>query len=128
MAKVTETEMASVPGFGTERAASFRKGFDSRRPLIFDILAAGVTIAEPVVVEVTGTVMDDEAVCFTGVRDKEAEAEIVAQGGKIASGVSKNTTLLVCKDVNSTSAKAVKARTLGIEITDQAGMRARLGM
>lgn len=55
-------------------------------------------------------------VCFTGVRDKALEAEIAAQGGEIASGVSKHTTHLIVADVNSSSSKAVKAKTLGIPI------------
>jgi len=55
-------------------------------------------------------------VCFTGVRDKALEAEIAAQGGEIVSGVSKNTTHLIVADVNSSSSKAVKAKTLGIPI------------
>jgi len=128
MGKATPEEMAAVPGFGPERAASFREGFDKRKGLMVDILAAGVQITEPVVVAVTGSGMAGEAVCFTGVRDQEAEAAIIAQGGTIASGVSKNTTLLVAKDPSSTSGKAKKARELGLAILDQAGMRARLGL
>jgi NAD-dependent DNA ligase len=44
------------------------------------------------------------------------EALIVSQGGTIASGVSKKTTHLVVKDVNGTSSKITKARSLGIPI------------
>ena len=55
-------------------------------------------------------------VCFTGVRDKELEAEIAAQGGEVVSSVSKNTTHLIVADHNSSSSKAVKARALGIPI------------
>lgn len=118
MGNATETEMAAVEGFGPVRAAAFRKGFDDRRALILDILAAGVTLAAPIEVLQTGTAMVGQAVCFTGVRDKAAEEEIVAQGGSIASGVSKNTTLLVVKDVTSSSSKMQKALSLGIEIID----------
>jgi DNA ligase (NAD+) len=128
MAKATEAQMAAVPGFGSERARSFRTGFDKRRQLIYDILAAGVSIVEPEEPEVTGDAMKDQAICFSGVRDKEAAAAIAAQGGRVASGVSKNTTLLVLKDANSTSSKAQKARTLGIEIIDLPTMRSRLGL
>lgn len=55
-------------------------------------------------------------VCFTGIRDKELEAEIAAQGGEVVSGVSKNTTHLIVADVNSSSSKATKAKSLGIPI------------
>lgn len=55
-------------------------------------------------------------VCFTGVRDKELEGEIVAQGGEIVNSVSKNTTHLIVADKSSQSGKAKKAHTLGIPI------------
>lgn len=64
----------------------------------------------------TGGRFDGEAVVFTGFRDKDAMAVIEAQGGKVSSGVSKNTTLVVTKDPNSTSSKIQKARDLGIKI------------
>ena len=55
-------------------------------------------------------------ICFTGIRDKELEAEIAANGGEVVSGVSKNTTHLIVADVNSSSSKTVKAKSLGIPI------------
>lgn len=55
-------------------------------------------------------------VCFTGVRDKELEAEIIAQGGEIVSGVSKKTTHLIVADMSSTSSKMTKAQALNIPV------------
>lgn len=55
-------------------------------------------------------------VCFTGVRDKELEALIVSQGGEIVSGVTKKTTHLIVADMDSTSSKAMKAKSLNIPI------------
>jgi len=128
LAKVTTAQMEAVPGFGAERARSFRAGFDACRSLMLQIMASGVDVIAPVRAVATGDAMAGQAVCFTGVRDKEASAAIVDQGGKIASGVSKNTTLLVAKNPASTSGKAKKARALGIEIISQAEMRSRLGL
>ena len=127
MALADVAQMAEVPGFGEGRAQSFREGFDARKDLMAGILAAGVTITAPVVVEQTSSVMAGQAVCFTGVRDKDAEEAIVAAGGTIASGVSKNTTLLVAKDPSSPSGKAKKARDLGIEVIGQEDLWVRLG-
>lgn len=56
------------------------------------------------------------AVCFSGVRDKELERELTDKGHRVASGVSRNTDLLVVKDVNGSSSKIVKARDLGIPV------------
>lgn len=64
----------------------------------------------------TGNKYAGMKICFTGVRDKELEAEIAAQGGEVVNGVSKNTTHLIVADINSSSSKAVKAKSLGIPI------------
>lgn len=56
------------------------------------------------------------SICFSGVRDAALERQIVEGGGKIASGVSKNTTHLIVKDVNGVSSKISKATQLGIPI------------
>ena len=66
------------------------------------------------------------AVCFSGVRDENLEQQIIQEGGKIVSGVSKNTTLLVVKDKHATSSKILKARLLNIEVIDIEGFRYRL--
>ena len=55
-------------------------------------------------------------VVFSGGRHPEVEKSIVAGGGEIGSAVSKNTSFLVLKDVDSVSGKAKKARGLGIPI------------
>lgn len=61
-----------------------------------------------------GSSLSNLSVCFTGVRDAELQKHIEDNGGKIMSGVSKNTTHLILDDINSTSSKASKARELGI--------------
>lgn len=64
----------------------------------------------------TGTKYQGMKVCFTGVRDKNLEAAIVDGGGEIVSGVSKKTTHLIVADMDTTSSKATKAKSLGIPI------------
>ena len=56
------------------------------------------------------------SICFSGVRDKELEKEIINAGHTVASGVSKNTSILIVKDVNGGSSKITKARELGVDI------------
>lgn len=55
-------------------------------------------------------------VCFTGIRDNELEAAIIAGGGMVCSGVSKKTTHLIVADKNSQSNKTIKAKQFGIPI------------
>lgn len=62
-------------------------------------------------------------VCFTGVRDKVLEDEIISQGGEVVSGVSKKTTHLIVGDINSTSSKMSKANSLGIPILTVEGFK-----
>ena len=54
--------------------------------------------------------------CFTGVRDAELQKHIEDNGGKVVSGVSKNTTHLVVDDLNTSSSKAKKEKELNIKL------------
>ena len=58
----------------------------------------------------------NQQIVFTGVRDKEMEAMIEAEGGRVTSTVSKKTTLVVAKEVDERSSKITKAKELGITI------------
>lgn len=55
-------------------------------------------------------------IVFTGFRNEEWKLIVESQGGKILSGVSSNCNLLVVKDINSTSSKMQKAKSLGIKV------------
>lgn len=57
-----------------------------------------------------------QRICMTGFRDKNMSAAIEAAGGEVQSGVSGKTTLLVCKDPNSSSGKIKKAKDKGIKV------------
>jgi DNA ligase (NAD+) len=56
---------------------------------------------------------------FTGFRNKEWEKIITDYGGEMSSSVSKNTSLVVCEDLNDKSNKLTKAKQLGIKIVTQ---------
>lgn len=86
----------------------------------------GVKAAAPAVTKVVGAAFKDQVVAFTGVRDAEANKAIEAQGGKIATGVSSKTTMLITKELNSTSDKAKKARALGITVMSLDQLRKKL--
>jgi len=55
-------------------------------------------------------------IVFTGVRNAELEKTIETEGGKVIDTVNSKTTLLVAKDVDLSSSKIEKAKTLGIQI------------
>ena len=69
----------------------------------------------------SSNILEGESICITGrlVQHKnrdELVKRITDRGGKVVSGVSKNTTWLINNDVNSTSSKNVTAQRLGIPI------------
>jgi DNA ligase (NAD+) len=54
--------------------------------------------------------------CFSGVRDKVLEGEIISRGGIIADSLTKSVTYLVVLDINGSSSKIEKARKYGVKI------------
>lgn len=72
--------------------------------------------------EIKGNKFKGQKLCFTGCRpSEEQEQMIISEGGEIISGVSKNTTMLVVKDLSEkvlSSSKANKAKALGIKIIE----------
>ena len=69
----------------------------------------------------SSNILEGESICITGrlIQHKnrdELVKRITDRGGKVVSGVSKNTTWLINNDVNSTSSKNVTAQRLGIPI------------
>ena len=54
---------------------------------------------------------------FTGFRDAELKSFIESCGGVVKDGITKNTTDLLTKNSDSTSAKAVKAKSIGATVT-----------
>jgi NAD-dependent DNA ligase len=111
--KPTIDQVMEIEGFAEISARNFVENYD-----IFRIFVEGlpVTVEERAEVVATGDDLVDMVVVYTGIRDKNSEEAIVSRGGKIGSGVSKNTTHLICKDPNSGSSKLEKAKSLGVVI------------
>jgi NAD-dependent DNA ligase len=109
-----ETNKELVKEAENETWRSFFQGYNAFKKFIKD---NGLTVKEPekVTVDANGQ-FKGMSICFSGVRDASLEQRIVAGGGAIASGVSKNTTHLVVKDKSGTSSKISKANQLGIPI------------
>ena len=60
--------------------------------------------------------MKDQFVIFTGIRDADLESKIIKEGGTIVNSVTSKTTLLIAKDITSSSSKIKKAKELSITI------------
>ena len=59
---------------------------------------------------------DGKKIVFSGVRDKDLEKKLESLGAIISNSISKNTFLLIVKDINENSAKINKAKELGVRI------------
>lgn len=62
-----------------------------------------------------------QIIVFTGFRNKEWENRIKEQGGVVGTSVSGKTTMIVVKDLTSTSSKVKEAKARGIKIMDVEG-------
>jgi DNA ligase (NAD+) len=60
--------------------------------------------------------LKDITVLFSGFRNEELEKQIILNGGKVLTSVSKNLKILIVKDKETTSSKIEKARKLNIDI------------
>lgn len=106
-------KLVGVAGFKDRSAAPIVENLSKFQTWVSKL---PITFRKEVAVKPTGTKFANQVVVFTGVRSKEAEAEIVKQGGTIGSGVSAKTTMLIAKDPSDSSSKLEKARSLGIKI------------
>jgi DNA ligase (NAD+) len=108
---------AQVPGVGPTKAKSLADGLKTNQSLILDLLGAGISIKDKVQGKLTGC-----RIAITGsTKHKRADLEkfIMDHGGENKSSVGKSCTHLVIADTNSTSAKAVAARKLGIVLVNE---------
>ncbi|MNR87624.1 DNA ligase [compost metagenome] len=113
---VTMAELLTVDGFEKKTAETFMRNLPKFQAFLAEI-DGYYSIAEAVKPPEDGDLKGVVAV-FTGVRDKDLEAKIVAKAGIIGSSVNKDTTHLVCKDPSSGSSKMKKAADLGVSIID----------
>ena len=123
----TEEELGAIHGIGPKAIGSLLEFLHSTEgSALLDVLAsAGVSPAPPIE---TGKALEGRSFLFTGslaeITRGEAEAQVKAHGGRVASGISKKLgTLVVGAKPGS---KLAKARDWGIEIMEEAQFRALL--
>jgi DNA ligase (NAD+) len=121
-----EHEIAATEGVGPVIAASVKQW--SSDPDNIDLVAklesAGVTLEdEPVDEEAGSDLLTGISVVVTGTLEtmsrEEAEAAVVARGGKATSGVSKKTSYLIA-GANPGASKVTKAAEAGVPTIDEA--------
>lgn len=133
MFTASEAELSEVEGVGPTLARSIVEWFavDWHREIIDRWEAAGVQLeipnfSGPVL---TGGVFSGMTIVVTGSMEtmtrEEAEARVIANGGKASGSVSKKTSLVVAGP--GAGSKLAKAQELGVEVIDEQSFLARLG-
>lgn len=120
--EVPMKDLLSIDGIAETTAKSFNDGLKA----FFD-LCSGTPVSISFIQEETVENDNPESVCFTGFRNKQWEERLVKEGHKIVSSVSKNTTILVTKDKESSSSKIKKAKDLNIPILTPEEFEIRIG-
>ena len=122
--EITKENIIGADGFESKTADKILDGLPAFIDYYNNIKSSCVVVTSKQ--SASGSEFDGQNICFSGVRDKELQAKIEDGGGKVSSGVSKNTTLLVVKDVDSGSSKVTKAKSLGIEVISIDDFRNRI--
>lgn len=120
--EVPMKDLLSIDGIAETTAKSFNDGLKA----FFD-LCSGTPVSISFIQEETVENDNPESVCFTGFRNKQWEERLVKEGHKIVFSVSKNTTILVTKDKESSSSKIKKAKDLNIPILTPEEFEIRIG-
>jgi DNA ligase (NAD+) len=123
--KPSFNDVMSIEGFAETSTKTYLDNYDKFYEFIKEL---PITIKKKEVIMKTGNDLDGKVYVFTGVRDEEAQTKIESLGGKIGSGVSKNTTTLVMKAKGSGSSKETKAIEMGLEILTLEELREKLGL
>lgn len=112
--KPSVNEVCKIQGFSITTAEEYVNNYDR---FFAWVKTLPITIKKntPKVINTNGKFYNQTFV-FTGVRSAELEDIIINEGGNIGSGVNKNTTYLVMKQVGSGSSKEQKAQQLGVKI------------
>ena len=125
-------QLLEVPDVGPTVAASIRTFFEQphNREVVQQLRAVGVHWPEhDGQADSSPKPLAGKTFVLTGalptLEREEAKALIEAAGGKVAGSVSKKTSVVVAGD--AAGSKLDKARELGVEIIDEAGLRALLG-
>lgn len=123
---------ATIDGIGPEKSAAFVKWFhDPENKKNYDDLLQYLDISQSEQ-EASGNRCENLTFVITGdlfhyKNRNELKKYIQSQGGKVTGSVSKKTSYLINNDINSTSAKNMNARNLGIPIISEDEFIAQFG-
>jgi NAD-dependent DNA ligase len=117
--EITTDDLIKINGMGNITALSFISNLQQFYQF-YNLLNIKNEIKEedkkPNIDDVNKKKYNNNIYVFSGIRDKDLEKIIVANGGKIASIVNKNTTLLIVKNYEEETVKVKNAKSYNIPI------------
>ncbi|HTJ77730.1 MAG TPA: NAD-dependent DNA ligase LigA [Rariglobus sp.] len=129
LASASLNDLVQIEGFGEKTAEAVRVWFanEANRALVAGLQAAGLAPTPPAEAAAGGA-LAGKTVVLTGtlptLSREEATALIEAAGGKVSGSVSRKTHYVLAGE--EAGSKLEKARTLGVPVLDEAGLKALL--
>jgi len=125
---ITKDKLLSIEGFAEKSSDGIIKSLHSKSELIHKLLNLGVVVKDDQVVTGEGP-LKDLKFCITGeLSQPRSEIEkLIKKNGGVIAGVSKNLNFLVTNEMESTSSKFVKAKSLGVPIINEIELMNMLG-
>jgi NAD-dependent DNA ligase len=111
-----------LPGFSDKTSTQFVDGLPYYYEFLHDIpkkivdTLKGASSSGISSTSTTDMIFSQMNIVFTGVRDKELEKYIIEHGGNILNAINKSTTILITKDIDSSSVKIQNAKKIGVTI------------
>jgi DNA ligase (NAD+) len=110
--KVSEDQVRNIEGFD-KTSTTFVNGINDFINF-YGLISDYVTFSDGP--QTVSDKLKDEVIVMTGFRDKNLQEQIESLGGRVASAVSGKTTIVITNDVNSSSSKIKKAKSMGIPV------------
>jgi DNA ligase (NAD+) len=126
LASASPEALEAVPEIGPKVAQSIRRFFGDRknRERLEALRAAGVNLTQPRAAAAADSSLSGKTVVLTGalaaMTRSDAKRRLEALGARVAGSVSRQTDLVVAGD--KAGSKLDKARQLGVEVIDEAGL------
>ena len=115
--------IVNVEGFSDKTANKIYENLENANKFLKDIFPYVIWKIEEIEEienkEQKNSLLSDKKICFSGFRDKDLEKQIIEKGGKITTSVSKNTNILVVKDIEDKSSKIKDAKKNNVEILEK---------
>ena len=120
--QASQEQLAAIDGFAEKTAAQIVLGLEVKRPLIDDLLAAGVVPKAATAATGEGPLSGQVFVITGALSQPRATVEkaIKAAGGRLSGSVAKTTHAVITDEPDSVSSKMQKAKALGIPVWSEA--------